>query len=194
MRMRASAGETSRWATLPPSARDVRGPRSLILGPRTAIGRLQHPQLVLCGEVPPLGRRVWIRPPRHVRAYPNRIVPTLDVSLSPPSSVSLAPPRSADYHLHSGLTSPLGHVQLDTEGPFRETMHQFGFCSLTRSPWARAYYDAKRTQGQGTRRGPALSGVHLAAHHPRHVDARNPLRRGAVRHRPLCPRCAGGMT
>ena len=33
--------------------------------------------------------------------------------------------------------------------PFRELMHQFGFCSLTRYPWARAYYDAKRAQGKG---------------------------------------------
>lgn len=33
--------------------------------------------------------------------------------------------------------------------PFREVMHQFGFCSLTRAPWAREYYDAKRAQGKG---------------------------------------------
>ena len=34
--------------------------------------------------------------------------------------------------------------------PFRELMHPLGFCSLTRSPWARAYYyDAKRAQGKG---------------------------------------------
>ena len=33
--------------------------------------------------------------------------------------------------------------------PFREVMHQFGFCSLTRAPWAREYYDVKRKQGKG---------------------------------------------
>ena len=32
--------------------------------------------------------------------------------------------------------------------PFRELMHQFGFCSLRWCPWARAYYDAKRAQGK----------------------------------------------
>ena len=31
----------------------------------------------------------------------------------------------------------------------RRSPHQFGFCSRTRSPWARAYYDAKRAQGKG---------------------------------------------
>jgi transposase len=32
--------------------------------------------------------------------------------------------------------------------PFREVMHQFGFCSLSRAPWARIYYDVKRAEGK----------------------------------------------
>jgi len=32
--------------------------------------------------------------------------------------------------------------------PFRNTMHQFAFCCLRNSVWARAYYDAARRQGQ----------------------------------------------
>ena len=33
--------------------------------------------------------------------------------------------------------------------PFRETMHHFAFCSLRQSPWARAFYDRRRTAGDG---------------------------------------------
>ena len=32
---------------------------------------------------------------------------------------------------------------------FRHTMHQFSFCSISQSGWARAYYDRRRAQGDG---------------------------------------------